>query len=252
MALLLKNGAVFLHVPKTGGLWVTEVLEELGLVERRIEHIHADAQRVLRYLEGRKTLVQDVLLQAKSRLPLGLKKRVRKAVVAPRGVEVDRTPFMFCFVRDPLEWYASYWRYQSDMEWLEYGNRYDVHDWHPWTPLNGLGSPDFDEFIRNVIATRPGYLTEMFGWYTTPAVNFVGRTERLADDLIDVLGRLGVSFDEERVRTWKPKNTSSRGPGRRASWTPELRREMERIEYAARLRFGYIDPTADVPSTRAR
>ena len=34
MALLLKGGAVFLHVPKTGGRWVGKVLEESGFAVR--------------------------------------------------------------------------------------------------------------------------------------------------------------------------------------------------------------------------
>ena len=42
MALLLRNGAVFLHVPKTGGTWVTRVLEQAGLVRSAIATRHSD------------------------------------------------------------------------------------------------------------------------------------------------------------------------------------------------------------------
>lgn len=251
MTLLLKGGAVFLHVPKTGGLWVTEVLEGLGLVERSFAHIHADAERALRYLEGSRTIFHDTWLHAKSRAPHRLKYGIRRKVVTSRREEVDRSPFMFAFVRDPLDWYASYWRYQCDMNWLEYGNRYDVHDWHPWVLLNGLGSPDFNQFIRNVIDRRPGYVTEMYGWYTLPTVNFVGHTESLAADLVAVLRMLDVRFDEDKVLSWKPKNVS-KGRGRVVQWDPELRLEMERLEYAARRRFGYAAAPSMEPSRAPR
>ena len=41
MALRLKGGAVFLHVPKTGGYWVNGVLREFGLVEAEVARRHA-------------------------------------------------------------------------------------------------------------------------------------------------------------------------------------------------------------------
>ena len=47
MALLLKNGAVFLHIPKTGGNWVREVLGKLDLIESEIGHKHSDVDRVM-------------------------------------------------------------------------------------------------------------------------------------------------------------------------------------------------------------
>jgi len=47
MALLLRNGAVFLHIPKTGGNWVRGVLEKLDFIEGEIGHKHLDVDRVL-------------------------------------------------------------------------------------------------------------------------------------------------------------------------------------------------------------
>lgn len=47
MAYLLRCGAVFLHVPKTSGAWVTQILRELDLIEYQLGHEHADFYRAL-------------------------------------------------------------------------------------------------------------------------------------------------------------------------------------------------------------
>ena len=47
MALLLKKGECFLHIPKTGGSWVSVILKEQGLVHKEIGyHKHIDWTRV--------------------------------------------------------------------------------------------------------------------------------------------------------------------------------------------------------------
>ena len=52
MAVMLKCGAIFLHIPKTGGSWVTDVLADQGLIKKQIGQIHADLVRVLYYASG--------------------------------------------------------------------------------------------------------------------------------------------------------------------------------------------------------
>ena len=47
MSVLLKGGAVFLHIPKTGGSWVHKVLKDTGLSVGSFDHKHADFDRVL-------------------------------------------------------------------------------------------------------------------------------------------------------------------------------------------------------------
>ena len=45
----LKGGAIFLHVPKTGGTWVYAALERCGLLDpvQPCYHVHADMVRVM-------------------------------------------------------------------------------------------------------------------------------------------------------------------------------------------------------------
>ncbi|RMD82222.1 MAG: hypothetical protein D6815_09735 [Candidatus Dadabacteria bacterium] len=149
-----------------------------------------------------------------------------------------RRAFKFCFVRHPLRWYESYWKFSMQRGWPRWGYRRGRQRWHPNAALNELADPDFNRFIAKVIAHEPGYVTRMFAAYATPEIDFVGRQERLAEDLIEVLARLGVSCDAERIRRWPRVNeTPKEIPD--PQWDPSLRKQIEELERPALERFGY-------------
>ena len=90
MTTILKNGAVFLHVTKTGGRWVESALSELDLVDkivapRRMDLIHY-ANRVDRINSKPMNRLRNWLSPALS----------------------DKPPFMFYFVRSLFDWYESW------------------------------------------------------------------------------------------------------------------------------------------------
>lgn len=222
MALILKGGAVFLHIPKTGGNWVTAVLRECGLVQAHLGHKHADMSRLLAPVDGR------------TGRPVGYF-GLRKIVVALRP-----KPFMFCFVRHPLKWYESWFKYmaQPARNWRAWGSEQDLFDWHPNAALNGCGADDFNQFVRNVAAKRPGYVTELYAGYTQPQLDQVGRQETLRQDLVAVLKRLNLNFDEDFVMNYQPVGVSPE-PERKVEWEPELRARVLGLEQVALLRYGY-------------
>lgn len=81
MAFRLKNG-IFIHVPKTGGTWVTSLLSKLGLITETFPlHPHASLKDVLSH---------DPSLGG---LP------------------------SFAFVRHPFGWYQSFWAYRETHGW---------------------------------------------------------------------------------------------------------------------------------------
>ena len=244
MAILLKNGVIFLHIPKTGGSWVTAVLEDQGLVKRPIGHIHADLHQVLRLQNSKFMIMQLLLDPVKAYVPLSIKRRlnpyrkINRDIWEGRLPDKDITPFIFCFVRHPLSWYESIWKYmyQHDQP-MFFGRQYDIRRWHPLSMLNGLGDPNFNKFIESVITKRPGFVTELYGWYTMPGVNFVGKQENLVEDLIRALRMANIDFDEARVRNFKKVNVSLDPV--KFSWDSDLRQEILRLEYAALRRYGY-------------
>ena len=208
MAILLKCGAIFLHIPKTGGNWVAEVLEDSDLVFAHFGEKHCNMDQINTFEEW-------------FRLPYKYSKP-------------NKPFFKFCFVRHPLRWYESWYKMMCPLGWRDWG--IDVNVWHPNAMLDGLGDMNFNTFITNVIRKRPGYVTELYGWYTTSGIDFIGQQENLADDLIKVLNILEVKFDEDRVRSFKTVNVSD---NQKVYWRPDLKKAVERSEYAAYKRFGY-------------
>jgi hypothetical protein len=226
MTVLLKNGAVFLHIPKTGGIWVQTVLEAFDLVKAPLGHEHSDLDHAFwndRFHRDAK-VVRHVLRRA-------VGSRRAPALMAPDA-------FKFCFVREPLKWYESYWRFMESLNWQKWGNDLDPYDWHPNAMLNGLGSPDFNEFMRNVNRKRPGYVTEMFGWYVRPGVQFVGKQESIQEDLLRAFALMKLDVDAARIAAVGRQNESpSHIP--KPQWDPAVKRETLRLEYPGYIRFGY-------------
>lgn len=223
MPLQLKSGAIFLHVPKTGGQWVHHVLQEQGLIHRQFGYAHADLNRS-RYLAGcehlQPRLSRSIGRWVKDRLP-----------------SRERDPWFFCFVRHPLKWYESWFRYRRGKQHLPR----TVLSWHPHAILKGTVTGDFNEFLTNAVACRPGFVSELYASFATPGVQFIGRQENLVDDLVHVLRRLNENFDEDFLRNYRKVNEShvSRDA---VSWRPDLRRLLTRLELPALAHYGYLTP----------
>lgn len=230
MAILVDKKAVFLHVPKTGGSWVTNCLtRQEGISTEHISSKHGDIERVNNfwrhypYLYARKTAKLGFDLQYKL-----------------------ENSFKFCFVRHPYEWVKSYYRFQEENgwpkwkglgeEWIKYGNS----NWHPNTPLYELSHRSFNDFLRDLIKSRPGYIYELYSWYTGRDIDFVGRQESLEEDLIKVLEKIGCKFDKNKINSLGRVNTTKK-VGLKAD--KEVVREFHRIEYPTLVRFGYKIPS---------
>lgn len=223
MGVILKCGAVFLHIPKTGGCWVEEALRVCGQVHRHLPHRHADMTRVMHYKKFQKLRPRFWIRD--------------RRIGMPESPMLGAT-YRFCFVRNPLRWYESWWRFMEGKQWKRWGVQGFANAWHPNSVLNGLGSHDFNEFVRNVVRVRPGYVTELYSRYTDERIDFIGRQESLVDDFVHVLQELNVSFDEQQIRELAPVNVSAT-PKERVHWDPQLRELVTKLEYPALIRYGY-------------
>src|ERR1700722_13221515 len=195
MALLLKNGAVFLHIPKTGGSWVRRVIIEMGLLKTQVSHGHSDFERSFWHdkLHHDLKVVRQIL---------------RRAVRSSRAPVISPDCFKFCFVREPLTWYESRWRFMQGLNWPAAGNEKDPYKWDPTAMLNGLGSPDFNTFVYNVNKKRPGFVTEMYGWYVRPGIGFVGKMESIRQDLTKAFSLMKIEVDASRILSMPVQNES--------------------------------------------
>lgn len=236
MAVRLICGAELLHIPKTGGSWVTSVLEKNDLIAGHSGHMHADYDRnqlrVTLPKTGRQHLYEAYRFARKRLL------RPFQGAPAPPPTE----PFRFCFVRHPLSWYESWWKFNQGRGWQDWGTQNSETDWHPNSTLNGLASDDFNQFMRNVVQARPGYVTELYYSYTKPGISFIGKTENLREDLSSVLEQLGHRVPEETIYD-SPKENISKLDQSSIEWDPELKQLVTKLEINSLLHFGYLTET---------
>ena len=135
---------------------------------------------------------------------------------------------MFAFVRDPFDWYASFWRHRQ-----KFG------DWDSANPMDEFARRPFTEFVLQVATERPRHLTLVYERYCGPPedpISFVGRYERLTEDLVTALTLAGQRFDEDALHAYPPVNTTDRDDPRTA-YTPQARDALLASERDAFARF---------------
>jgi len=132
--------------------------------------------------------------------------------------------FRFTFVRHPLTWYQSMWAHHAHIGWSsDYYSR-------PYT---------FGAFVEHTLNMRPAHLSLVYRFYGD--VEYIGRTETLADDLVHALRMAGEEFDEARLRaTPRINELASLSPWKeQCEYTPELTARVTEAEREAFERFGY-------------
>ena len=223
----LKNGAVFLHVQKTGGSWVEHVFKELDLEQRRFGDPHSEYDRCLQ---------QELTLDGW--IPYRIARKMYRG--AKRlGLRGKEEPFRFCFVRHPLSWYESYFRYFAGLGWPLEGIPNRAAYWHPNAFIHDCKADDFNEFMERVLHRRPGFASELFARYTNLGISFIGKTEHLVDHLVAALRLAGETFDEGLLRSTPRVNESSL-PKSAAQWDPDLKLKVLRMELPALVQYDYL------------
>lgn len=132
------------------------------------------------------------------------------------------------FVRNPLDWYASYWSRRRTLGWRE----------HKFALDRACRADTFAAFVRLVVTWRPGFLDAMFARYTgteNNPISFIGHQETAPSDLMAWLNRSGVEYSPQAIVGVGRVNASSN--------RPDLTRADEDLvaiaEYRARRRYGY-------------
>lgn len=115
--------------------------------------------------------------------------------------------FSFAFVRNPLRWYESFWRYLHSPSVIkrelivngkpDWDKWVGEGVWHPCREIAPCHSDDFGTFMENVIDLAPAFVTRMYNEYLgppgEPIVDFIGKNESLQDDFQRMMVGLKVA-----------------------------------------------------------
>ena len=197
MAIFLPDqNAMFIHIPKTGGQWVEEALLRTGVPVQLITHPqdprHADRHCLFEHTELKPNIV-------------------------------------FACVRDPAEWYESWWKYQTGRE-----HSWDEWEWHPTYPLQNCRHSEFNEFMEIVINIFPGFVSKLYDCYlrTEDMLSrhvVVCRTDKLADHFLRVMTMLGIKCSDSATRKFQPINRSH-GTCGNPIWRKDVKARMYKAE----------------------
>lgn len=230
MAILLKEKVIFLHIPKTAGSWIVSLLRDLDLYETEVGPAHADYERVFNF----------------SGHYVGnyLRKSIRYNCFFDSHLKNCRS---FAFVRNPVSYYESWWRFMEDQNWRKFsrdqnasrfGLKADL--WHPYKQMESWGRVSFDEFVERVISDCPGFVSSLYEKYIPFGTHVVvGKQENLVSDFKKIISLFYGETFAAGIPS-KPAVNRSRTPSPR--WDCNLRKEVIRTEYSAFRRFNYDIP----------
>jgi len=186
--MIVMPRTIFFHIPKTGGRWVREVIKNAGIYSRAYDQNFGH------------------------NIPFNC---------------TDTFRIRFCFVRNPIDWYRSFWSYRMRTGWQN-------------SVIDECQSPIFEEFVTLALKRSPAHVTQMYemfiGTEDNPQIQWVGKQENLVNDLIDFLHKAGERFNEETIRATPAINTAGKFPAEYPQW---LREKVAEVEHEAMKRFQY-------------
>jgi len=106
---------------------------------------------------------------------------------------------MFCFVREPLSWFISWWKYWKSRPTAMIKTK-NVYINKPRGEFDKLFSPamirftnidSFNESLDIYNNEYPGFIYKLFDHYTTKCC-YIGKQESMSDNLIEVLTKYNV------------------------------------------------------------
>lgn len=175
---------IFYHIPKTGGVWINHVMRDLGFGCCGVSN-------------------------KKTGHPFGLKREHATYEVIDDKYKENKTSF--CFVRHPIEWYKSFWRYRFLSEG-QHKNKFGRYDFR--FPIDICYDNDFEIFLNKALVLFPdGYVSQMYKYYVgenCDKVDFIGKTENIREDFISFLNKIDVSFDKNFILNKRERNITDK------------------------------------------
>jgi hypothetical protein len=206
LAIVLKNRYVFLHIPKTGGEWFTTCLKRANLTVGEVGEKHCDIQGLGKYRTR----------QAPTKI-------VREFY---RRLYLSDTPITFTLIRNPFDWYCSYWSFRNDDKWEFHGKIGSIKKYHPWNELSLFDGMEFNDFVDHVTKKRPGIYTHLVNNYLFNSGCIPIRLENLVTDMETVLRQSDYPKLYEVLREIPASNKSSSSKQLKESMTEQVKQKI--------------------------
>lgn len=215
------HGALFQHVPRTGGTWVEQAINVLGLPCVRW------IRKQPKYMPKKHCLLSHYWPSAQ-----------------------EKVQFVFLFVRHPMSYYETTWKFLRTLTHTRRCGFYHRWPWHPQAAAarvyNRPGVRDnWGAWIDAMIEHEPMWVTRLFEQYAGPETgefaNFIGRQETLQQDFETVIRFLGHGRfidDSREALNAMPRHNARTVP---IPWTSSQRDAIEHVERLACRRFYSTD-----------
>jgi len=193
MPLILENGAVFLHIPKTGGTWFKQAALAAGVKLAEFGDQHGG---------------------------------IDKMVELGKDEEWFDDRFVFTIVRHPLSWYQSRWCFRVKNGW------HSKHPLDLNCCSNDFPS-FVDNVLKFRPDGWVNWLYDLYNKSSVHPADYVATTENIVDDMVEALHLAGEEFDEDVFRSYENQNSSSMGGFSSSYWakyTPELLNRVVSVE----------------------
>jgi hypothetical protein len=152
--------------------------------------------------------------------PEGPHKHATLPETQPRG------RFTFCFVREPLSWYGSWWQMCNTTR--PHHKLEAIYTTFPPTRFVNL---PFPKYLNGLMTWEPGFLSILYRDFI--GCDYVGLYENLVDDLVTAMRLAGEDFDEQTLRAVAPINVSGDAP----DCPDELKEKLLVTEHETYVRF---------------
>lgn len=202
MALIIDFEKIFFHIPKTGGNSFRSFLQlnsTCKLVEKSHKHATPD------FFYGNKLL---------QKLQIG-------------DLFRERSTQSIFFVRNPITWYESWYKYQVSRGIVQWGGSRRISQWHPMSSLDGVDFSSFSSFICTIYETNPSYLTGLYFRYLTERNSVVCKMEDVVLDTEKELIRMGFQLSKFNSFNYPVVRPS---PKLDTVWTKRMKRQVEENE----------------------
>lgn len=181
MAALIEEKILFIHIPRCGGSWFYETMNNARVNFCGIGFKHGN------YIANKN--IFDLLKNKKIK--------------------------SLSFIRHPAEWYKSYYELKNrgamgiNRKWDLYGQDYQ---WHPtWDIDNECSADTFDGFINNCINKMPSFVSYMYDNYLKVPpiglIDYVVLTKNIENEVPLIFKENNISFNKDKFINYQSFNS---------------------------------------------